>query len=82
MSYYFVFPHQFFAKTLVEQTHSKFLSSNFGGAIAPCSRLPHPMLGNLCLLAIESDFMDDISNNDVVDYFATNKPKKIALALF
>ena len=41
----------------------------------PCSRLSHSMLGNLSLLAIESDLMDDISNNDVIDYFATSKPK-------
>ena len=36
-------------------------------------------LGNLSLLAIESDLLDDISNNDVIDCFATNKPRKIAL---
>ena len=36
-------------------------------------------LWNLSLLAIESDLLDDISNNDVSDCFSNNKPRKIAL---
>ena len=36
-------------------------------------------LGNLSLLAIESEILDDISNNDVIERFASNKPRKISL---
>ena len=33
-------------------------------------------LGQMCLLAIESGILESITNNDVIDYFASLKPKK------
>ena len=79
MSYYFSFLINILPKLWWSKPIVNFFLQTLGEQLPPCSRLPHPMLGNLSFLAIESDLMDDISNNDVIDYFATNKPKKIAL---
>ena len=78
MSYYFFFLINILPKLWWSKPIVNFFLQTFGEQL-PLLPLPHPMLGNLSLLAIESDLMDDISNNDVIDYLATNKPKKIAL---
>ena len=36
-------------------------------------------LGQMSLLAIESDILESITNNDAIDYFASLKPRKISL---
>ena len=36
-------------------------------------------LGQMSLLAIESDILESITNNDVIDYFASLKTRKISL---
>ena len=36
-------------------------------------------LGQMSLLAIESDILDSITNNDVINYFSLLKPRKISL---
>ena len=36
-------------------------------------------LGQMSLLAIEFDILESMTNNDVIDYFALLKPRKISL---
>ena len=36
-------------------------------------------LGQMSLLAIESDILESITNNDVIDNFAISKPRIISL---
>ena len=35
-------------------------------------------LGQMILLATESDILESIMNNDVIDYFASLKPRKFS----
>ena len=39
----------------------------------------HNRLGQMSLLAIESDILEYITNNHVIYYFASMKPRKISL---
>ena len=72
-------PIQITIETVIEKPQSEEISAlrrifNYTRTTMSLNRL-----GNLSLLAIESDLLDDISNNDVIDCFATNKPRKLAL---